>query len=1005
MNSRHIRTLTRKRKRSGGGVILLRLLLILVLGSVGLLVGAAGLIGGTAFTVYASFAAELPPADEIRQRSLDAFETTRIYDRTGEHLLYEIIPPDGGRRTWVSLDSLPQYLIDATVVMEDKNFYDETLYTNFYGVNVEGVMRAVYGELTGENLGGGSSIPQQVVKLVLFDTLEERAERSYLRKLKEMIMTVELMRQNPGREGRDQILEAYLNNIFYGNMANGIEAAAQTYFSKSASDLTLAEAAMLVPLPQYPALTPLAEPELAKERQEMVLDRLYLEGYVSAEEAFAAKQETLKIAPATIDMQAPHWVLYVRDQLEKRYGTDMVYGGGLQVITSIDMEIQNTVEQMARDHVAEIGERNKLTNAAIVVLDAKRAEILAMVGSLDYRNEEIDGEINMALAELQPGSSFKPFVYATAFAQGYTPATMIMDIPMTYPNPPHEDYEPENYSKTFHGPQSLRSALANSYNIPAVELMNWVGIVPVIDTAHAMGIETLQGSGYGLSTALGGSPVRVIDMAYAFSVFANNGTMLGTPKRPQDVMPGYRQLDPVSILQVNNARGEEIYRYLQPERRDVLSPQVAYLITHVLSDNVARTPAFGSVNSLILPDRPVAAKTGTTNDYHDGWTVGFTPQFVTAIWTGNTNHDPMAEGAAGIRTAGPLWQRIMTYLHEGKPVEQFVRPEGIVSATVDAVSGKLPTEYTPSTREEIFIAGTVPTDHDDVHVPFQIDRTTGQIATPYCPPEVVETVVYAVYPPEAGDWVLKEGIAQPPTEMCDVHGPDYSGQDMAIISPRPYQSVGGVVTITGNARAGSQERFWLQIGQGNEPTQWTPITGESGDRIDNNVLGMWDTNGLDGRYMLQLVVIDAGNTRTIEIPVIVDNQAPTVKVTIPGTDLPVLHQDKEKRDKDRTFQPADGEDAVIVKVDARDNVAIRKVELYLNGYLVGSSTIPPYSVRVDYAALPGEIENIDALQAMVGPLPAFAPPPGARSFVAHVVAYDSAGNMAVSAPVDLYTIQ
>ncbi|MFO7697510.1 MAG: transglycosylase domain-containing protein [Anaerolineae bacterium] len=1004
MNSRYIRTLTRRRKKSGGGIVLLRLTLILILGSLGAFVGMLALTAGTAYTVYASFAQELPPAEEIQRRSLDTFETTRIYDRTGQHLLYEIIPPEGGRRTWVGLDTLPQYLIDATVVMEDKNFHDETLYTNFFGVNVEGVGRAVWGELTGENLGGGSSIPQQVVKHMLFDTLEERADRNYIRKLKEMILTVELMRQNPGREGRDEILEAYVNNIFYGNMAYGIEAAAQSYFGKSAGDLSLAEAAMLVPLPQYPALTPLTAPESAKERQEMVLDRLYLLGYVSAEDAFAAKQETLTIAPATVDMQTPHWVLYVRGLLEKQYGTDAVYGGGLQVITSIDLDIQNTIEQMAREHVAAIGERNKFSNAAIVVQDAKTAEILAMVGSLDYRNADIDGEINMAVSERQPGSSFKPFVYATAFAQGYAPSTFIMDIPMTYPNPPHEDYEPENYSDTFHGPQTLRSALANSYNIPAVELMNWVGIVPVIDTAHAMGIESLTGSGYGLSTALGGSEVKLIDMVYAFSVFANGGTMLGTPKAPADVKPGYRQLDPVAILQVNRANGEELYRYLQPERREALTPQVAYLMNHVLSDNVARTPGFGSVNSLILLGRPVAAKTGTTNDFHDGWTVGYTPQYVTGIWTGNANHDPMAEGAAGVRTAAPLWQKIMIYLHEGKPVEQFERPDGIVTASVDAVSGKLPTEYTPSTREEVFIAGTVPTEHDDIHVPFQIDRTTGQIATPYCPPENIDTVVFTVFPPDAADWVAEQGLQQPPVELCSAHGPNYADKDVALISPRSFQSVGGVVTITGNARAGSQERFWLEVGVGNQPTEWVPITGESGERIDNNVLGTWDTRGLDGKYTIQLVVIDAGNRRTESVPVVVDNVAPTVVITSPSPGMPVVHADKEKRDKDRTFQ-AGVDDAVIVKVNAQDNVTINRVELYLNGYLVGTSNISPYTVRVEWSALPGEIENVDALQATIGALPGFSPPAGARAFVVHAVVYDSAGNLAFSPPTDLYTIQ
>ncbi|NLX43046.1 MAG: penicillin-binding protein [Chloroflexi bacterium] len=969
-------------------MVLLRLLAILVLGSLGLFVGTIGLMGGTAYTVYASFAESLPPAAEIRKRSLDSFETTRLYDRTGQHLLYEIIPPDGGRRTWVSLDTLPQYLIDATIVMEDKNFYDETLYTNFYGVNVEGVGRAVYGELTGANLGGGSSIPQQVVKNVLFDTMEERTDRSYIRKIKEMVLTIELMRQNPGREGRDEILEAYLNNIFYGNMAYGIEAAAQSYFGKSASELTMAEAAMLVPLPQYPALTPLSQPEVAKERQEMVLDRLYLAGYVTAEEAFLAKQEQLTIAPATIDMQTPHWVLYVRDVLERRYGSDAVYGGGLQVITSIDLNIQSTIEQMAREHVAKVGPANRFSNAAVVVLDVKNAEILAMLGSLDYDNADIDGEINMAVAPLQPGSSFKPFVYATALAQGYTPATMIMDIPVRYPNPPHPDYVPDNYSNTFSGPQSIRTALGNSYNIPAVEMMNMVGVTNVVETARAMGIDTLEeGTGYGLATALGASEVTVLDMAYAFSVFANGGTMLGTPKPIAEMRPGFRQLDPVSILQVNNAQGEELYRYLEPERREVLSPQVAFLMSDILSDNKARTRVFGANSPLTLPDRPVAAKTGTTNDWHDGWTVGYTPQYSVAIWTGNTDHTAMARKADGVRTAAPLWHRIMAYLHEGKPVERFVRPEGIVTARVDAVSGKLPTEYTPSTREELFIAGTVPTEKDDLHVPFEVDVTTGMLATPDCPPEAVQTVVYTVYPGKGGDWARKAGIPQPPEQLCDVHAPTSSPEDIAIVRPRAFQTVGGVVTITGNARAGAQERWWLQVGQGGEPTQWTPITPEIGDHIDNGVLGTWDTTGLDGRWVIQLVVIDGGNPRTVSVPVDVDNQGPSVAITAPGNG--------------QTYSISAG-DKITVKVDAKDNIAIRRVELYLNGYHVATNTLAPYDLTVGLDALPGEIENPDALMAAVGPWAPPAPPEGGRALVAHAVAYDAANNLAFSGPVTIY---
>jgi membrane carboxypeptidase/penicillin-binding protein PbpC len=516
----------------------------------------------------------------------------------------------------------------------------------------------------------------------------------------------------------------------------------------------------------------------------------------------------------------------------------------------------------------------------------------------------------------------------------------------------------------------LRSALANSYNIPAVELMNRVGTIPVIDTAHAMGIESITGANYGLSVALGGAEVKLIDMVFAFSVFANGGTMLGEAKPPEDVEPGYRQLDPVSILQVTTATAEELYRYEVPQRREVLSPQVAYLINDILSDNAARTPAFGSANALTLPDRPVAAKTGTTNDFHDGWAVGYTPQYVTGIWTGNANHEPMGDGAAGARTAAPLWQKIMIYLHEGKPVERFARPEGLVTATIDAVSGSLATEKSRSTREEIFIAGTVPTLKDEMTITMEIDITTGQAATPYCPREFVEARTFTIYPPEASEWVQEQGIPQPPTEQCSAHGPSHSDVDVSITSPRPFQTVGGVVTVTGNARAGSQERYWLQIGAGAQPSQWTPIMGESGDRIENGVLGVWHTGGMDGSYQLQLVVVDAGQPRTITIPVHVDNQPPTVTLNTTS----------------RTFQMGVDE-AVIVEVRAADNAAVSRVELYLNGQQVGSTTEAPYTVRVPYEAVPGAGDG-----------------PGTRTYAAYVVVYDTAGNSATSGSIELTVV-
>ncbi|MFH1084671.1 MAG: transglycosylase domain-containing protein, partial [Chloroflexota bacterium] len=407
----------RRRSYGSGGLLALRFAILLLWLPVGLgLAALAAAVGGAA-AVYAAYVRELPTPEEIGRLTVETFETTRIYDRTGQTVLYELIPATGGRRTWVPLPQISEYVRNATIAMEDKTFY-----TNPGGINVEGLGRAVWGLARGENAGGGSSIHQQLVRNVIM-TFEERMERSYTRKVKEIVLAIELDRRYPGIQGRDLILEWYLNTIFYGQSAYGIEAAAQTFFRKSASELSLAEAAMLVPLPNAPTLNPMPEhlggrPAEAKRRQEIVLDSMARQGSITPEEAWTAKQEALTIAPPGFDLKTPHFALYARDRLVEKYGAEAVYGGGLQVITSIDLDVQERALQYARERIAALQAQHNVSNAAVVVLDTKRAEILAMVGSLDYGNKDIDGSVNMALAPRQPGSSFKPFTYATAFAQG-----------------------------------------------------------------------------------------------------------------------------------------------------------------------------------------------------------------------------------------------------------------------------------------------------------------------------------------------------------------------------------------------------------------------------------------------------------------------------------------------------------------------------------------------------------------------------------------------------------
>lgn len=913
--------LQRRRKSSNVALRLVSALLLLavIIGALAIVLGF-----GTVFAVYAYYSGQLPSAEEISQMTVSSFETTRIYDRTGTHLLYELLPPEGGNRTMVPLHKIPAHMRYATIAMEDKTFYE-----NPAGINPIGIARAAINNLRGLPVQGGSSIAQQLIRNVVM-TPEERMQRSYARKIKEVILAFELTRRYPGLEGKDRILEGYLNTVFYGRWSYGIEAAAQNYFGKPAEDLTLAEAAMLVPLPQSPGLTPIDAPEEAKKRQEIVLDQMYLQGYITAEEAWAAKQEKLKLVSKRFDIEAPHFVMYVRKLLEDEYGPEAAYGGGFQVYTTLDLDLQNEAERIAREHIAENREDHKVTNAAVVVIDPRTGEILAMVGSLDYFDPSIDGQVNVAISERQPGSSFKPLTYVTAFAQGYTPGTMIMDVRTSFPDDPNPPYVPENHDRLFHGPLLLRKALACSYNVPAVGVLYRAGIENVLATAHRMGINTLNRDFYGLSLTLGGGEVTLLDLTYAYSVFANGGIMVGEPVPPQDLKPGFRELNPVAIRRIEDTQGNVIYEYTEPQRAEIIRPQLAYLITNILSDNRARMGTFGPNNIINLSPR-AAVKTGTTTDYRDAWTVGYTPQVVTGVWIGNSANTPM-ELMPGSRGAGPIWRALMDYMLEDLPVVEFPVPDGLEWVEIDATSGLLPTAYSPHTVREVFIEGTAPTKYDNVHRPFRICKVSGKLATVFCPLETVEEQVFEIYPPEASDWVRENQIPQPPTEYCDVHGPSLTTSDVAISSPPLYAYATGVVPIVGNARPGDFRLYRVQYGKGLNPSEWTQIGGEHYNRVDNNILEYWDVSQLEeGLYSLRLIVlVGHNNYRQVVIQVTVDNTAPDVEIIYPW---------------EGAVYTLESDEWVNIQVDAIDNYSMDRVEFYLDGEQIGYSTVAPFTKK------------------------------------------------------------
>ncbi len=896
------------------------------------------LISSTAVAaVYLHFAHQLPDPSAIETKQ-EKFETVRIYDRTGKHLLYESIDPRPyrGDRTYKPLPEISPWLQKATIALEDRSFYSNP------GVNIRGIGRAFFANLKGQSVQGGSSITQQLIKNVLF-SYRERTERSFTRKIKEIIMAVEITRRYP----KDKILEWYLNYNFYGNAAYGIEAAARIYFDKPAKDLDLAEAAMLAHLPQYPALNPINNPEDAKRRQEKVLQAMVVAGYITQKQADAAYAEPLHVRKSAAERyhikDAPHFALYVLNELDRRYNTPedpfRIWKEGFVVYTTLDYDLQKQAEEIAREHIKQMEADTKINrnahNAAVVVLRPSTGEILAMVGSLDFYNSAIQGQVNMVTANRQPGSSFKPFTYMTAFAGNFTPASMVLDVRQVFPDPQTGVYVPENYSRRYHGPQSLRQALQRSLNIPAVWLMSKVGVKNVLKTAHRMGITTLNQDYYGLSLTLGGGEVKLMDMAYAFGVWANNGYMSGRPVPTDQQRPGYRTLNPVSILLVKNKDGRVIDQFTKPETTQVVTPQLTYLMNNVLSDPKPRPMTFGRfAKYLQLPDgRPVAAKTGTTNDFRDAWTIGYTPQIVTGIWVGNADNDAMhhVSGAIG---AAPIWRDVMAYaLRDTKPVS-FTEPPGIVHMDVCWPSGLLVTDACKqihAVEKEVFLPGKTPTKPDNVWQVFRINRENGKLATPYTPPDLIEEKTFEILPPEADDWVREAKIPQPPKEYDDTYANVVLSGDTVIAQPHPYSYVHEMMEIRGNAE-GNFSRYRILLGPGLSPDNWQQIGPDHGNRVHNNVLEYLDTRMFpDGLYTLRLSVIGGdGVERVNDIPIIIDNTPPEVKITSPTYDELFVKEDDEY---------------VMVQVNATDAWAMDRVEFYIDDTAFATSTVPPYNER------------------------------------------------------------
>ncbi|MFA7309869.1 MAG: transglycosylase domain-containing protein, partial [Candidatus Paceibacterota bacterium] len=593
----------------------------------------------------------IPSIDNFENRAVS--QSTKIYDRTGNIVLYDV--HGNMRRTAVSLDNISPYIQKATIAIEDASFYQH------HGFRPLAFLRAVFADITTGSYGqGGSTITQQVVKNALLTQ-----DKTITRKIKEIILAVRLERVY----SKDDILSTYLNENPYGGTIYGVQEASQYFFGVDAKDVDIAQAAYLAALPQAPTyFSPYGNHRAALDsRKNLVLSRMKESGYLTEDELNEAKSEQVQFRDeAEAGIKAPHFVFFIREYLESKYGVDAVDKQGLRVVTTLDYDLQKKAEETVSKWAPQMERNFNATNEAMVAVEPSSGQILAMVGSRGYFDDTIDGKVNVAVADRQPGSSFKPFVYAAAFEKGYTPDTVVFDLqtqfstacaPSDYANDAPPCYSPSNYDGTFKGPLKLRNALAISENVPAIKVLYLVGIQNAIDTAASLGITTLSSAArYGLTLVLGGGEVKLLEMTSAYGVFANDGV-----KNP-----------PTGVLRVEDMKGNLLESYQEKGER-VLESQIARLINDVLSDNVARTPEFGADSPLNFPGHNVADKTGTTNDFRDVWILGYTPGIAVGAWAGNNDSTPMAKKIAAFIIA-PMWHEFMAYAIEKYPSADFVPP-------------------------------------------------------------------------------------------------------------------------------------------------------------------------------------------------------------------------------------------------------------------------------------------------------------------------------------------
>ena len=723
-----------------------------------------GILFALGFFLYIFW--DLPSLDTLSENILTP--SVRITDRNGR-LLYEIIPQTGGRNTVLSIETIPQCLKDATIAVEDKNFYGNP------GVDLTGIIRALWLNLKGgETVAGGSTITQQVARNLLL-TQDERAERTLRRKLREAVLAWQMTR----KLAKDEILALYLNQINYGGMAYGVEAASQTYFGKSAKDLLLPECALIAGLPQAPGIyNPFTNPDLAKQRQGIVLGLMEKQGFITHEQAVSAETTPLSYNPAPYPIEAPHFIWIIKDRIDELISSGTLRTSqSLIVRTTLDLDAQHLAEDTLKRRIEGFkNEDNALShnvnNAALVVLDPRNGEILALVGSADFFDESIDGALDMATSPRQTGSAFKPFIYALALEPTrpnvWTAATPILDVSTTFTIRDGTPYTPLNYDEQEHGPIPVRTALGSSLNIPAVKTLQAVGIENTINLAHRLGITSLGEAGqYDLSLVLGGGQMSLLQLSTAYATLANNGYYTGN----------------TSILDIQDADGNLLYTQERNQPLQVIDPRVTWLISDILSDDSARALGFG-LNSTLKLDRTAAVKTGTTTNFHDNWTIGYTPDLLVGVWVGNSGYEAM-HNVTGLTGAAPIWHEVMRGLLQGHPDQPFAKLDGLTQVEVCDISGLLPTSACQHVRTEWFIAGTEPTLTDTTYQQVWVDALTNSLANDSTPIERRRSIAVLDLPVEAQEWARAKGLPLLTDYLQASENVSQPENQLVLLSPHP----------------------------------------------------------------------------------------------------------------------------------------------------------------------------------------------------------------------------